>query len=355
MRVLVGISGGVDSAVAAYILKAQGHDIIGAMMKIYSGATKNPLARSCYGSDKTKEINDAMANCEFVGCDFHLVDVSSEFDDFVFSKFKQEYLNARTPNPCVMCNPIIKFGVFPKKARLLGLEFDKFATGHYVRCEFDENIQKYVLKRAVDTKKDQSYFLYGLSQEVLKNVIFPLGSMTKEQTREYAIKNNIPVAKKQDSQDFYSGSYSDLLECEENSGDIVDTFGNILGQHRGLHNYTIGQRKGLLIAYSEPLYVVGFDTVNNRLIVSTKENTYSKGLFASNINWIFEDRPNKPFDAQIKIRSAQQPFDSVVYPIDNNNVRIEFSTPQSSVAPGQAVVIYNSDIVLGGGTIETSF
>mgnify|MGYP005775559697 CR=1 FL=1 len=354
MNILVGISGGVDSAVAAHILKSQGHNIFGAMMKIYSGEYKNTLANSCYGTDKTREINDAINNCKSIGCDFNLIDVSSEFNEFVFEKFKREYLNARTPNPCVLCNPLIKFGVFPNKARDMGINFDKFATGHYIRNEYDEKIGKYILKRGIDPKKDQSYFLYALKQETLKNVLFPLGDMTKADVRNYALLNNIPVANKQDSQDFYSGSYADLLSVSESKGDIVDKYGNVLGQHNGVHNYTIGQRKGLLIAYSEPLYVIGFDTKLNQVIVSTKDDTYNKGLVATNLTWTFWDKPENKFTAKAKIRSAQQPFDCEVEILDDTSARVVFDLPQSSVAPGQAVVFYDDDIVLGGGTIDCS-
>ena len=354
MRVLVGISGGVDSAVAAHILKSKGYHVQGAMMKIYSGEPKNTLARSCYGSDKKKEILDARANCRVIGCDFRVIDVSHQFNELVFKKFKNEYLNARTPNPCVLCNPLIKFGVFPRMARESGVLFDKFATGHYVRNEYDAGSGRYLLKRAVNTKKDQSYFLYALTQEKLKDILFPLGSMQKEDVRRYALENGIPVAQKQDSQDFYAGKYSDLFDDNGKAGDIVDLHGNILGKHKGLQNYTIGQRKGLLIAYSEPLYVVGFDTVLNRLIVSTKDNTYSKGLIAGDVNWICAQPAGHSFAAQVKIRSAQQPVNCVVYPQGGNEIKVFFETPQSAVAPGQAAVLYDGDTVLGGGTIEAS-
>ena len=352
MKILVAISGGVDSAVAAHILKSQGHSITGAMMKIYSGKSNGNALGSCYGTDKSAEIADAKKYCDFIGCDFHLVDVSDEFDKLVFTKFKSEYLNARTPNPCVLCNPLIKFGAFPNKLMHMGIAFDKFATGHYVRCEFDSDIGKYKLLRGVNHKKDQSYFLYALTQEKLSKIIFPLGTMDKEDVRKYALEHNIPVALKRDSQDFYSGSYSDLFDESVECGDIVDTFGNVLGKHRGLCNYTIGQRKGLFIAYSEPLYVVGFDKKNNRLIVSTKDDTYAQGLIASNANWIL-DIPHKKFDAQVKIRSSQQPFNCLIYPSDDG-VRVLFDTPQSAVAPGQAAVFYQGDTVLGGATITSS-
>lgn len=352
MNILVGVSGGVDSAVAAHILKAEGHSITAAMMKIYSGKYKNNSLNSCYASDKSNEISDAIANCRVIGCDFSIIDVSHEFNELVFSRFKKEYLNARTPNPCVLCNPLVKFGVFLKLAKKQGIEFDKFATGHYVRNEYNNEIGKFQLKRGVNDKKDQSYFLYGLSQDVLQNVLFPLGNMQKDDVRLYAQENNIPVAEKRDSQDFYSGSYSDLLECGDNFGEIVDKFGNILGKHNGLHNYTIGQRKGLCIAYSEPLYVIGFDITSNRLIVSTKDDTYSNGLIADELNWIFWEKPARSFFAQAKIRSSQKPFSCKVELVDNY-AKVDFEIPQSSIAPGQAIVFYQDDIVLGGGVIKS--
>ena len=351
MNVLVAISGGVDSAVAAHILKSKGFNITGAMMKIYNGTTLSTARNSCYGSDKTSEIEDAKKICNQLGCDFHLIDVSNEFENIVFENFKSQYLCAKTPNPCVLCNPLIKFGVFPKKAKELGINYEKFATGHYVRNIFDTDSGKYKLMRGKNHKKDQSYFLYALTQEKLSKILFPLGDMEKEDVRRYAAENNIAVANKRDSQDFYDGAYSDLFNAEAKCGDIVDKFGNILGRHKGLYNYTIGQRKGLLISYSEPLYVIDFDTENNRLIVSTKDDTYSQGLYAKNINWIL-DMPKKSFDAQIKIRSAQQPVECLIHP-EQGQVKVLFKTPQSAVAPGQAAVFYDGDVVLGGGTIDS--
>ncbi len=354
MEILVGVSGGVDSAVAAHILMSQGNTVHAAMMQIYSGDKFLQAGNSCYATDKTQEINDAKQNCERIGCDFTLIDVSPEFHSYVFNVFKNEYLNARTPNPCVLCNPLIKFNAFPSKAKMNGINFDKFATGHYVINEYNSKIGKFQLKRAIDTKKDQSYFLYALSQDTLKNVLFPLGKMHKDEVRNYAFRHNISVANKRDSQDFYSGSYSDLLDCNSAKGEIVDKFGNILGYHSGLHNYTIGQRKGILVSYSEALYVIGFDKDSNRLIVSTKDDTYSSGLIADNLSWVFWDGPKKSFFAKAKIRSSQTPFDCSVS-IDNlNNARVLFNSPQSSVAPGQAVVFYDDDLVLGGGIIKAA-
>ena len=353
MNILVGISGGVDSAVALDMLKKSGHNVVAAMMKIYNGKTKT-LANSCYGSDKQKEIDDAIKICQKANCEFHLIDLSNEFNEHVFKEFKKLYLKGLTPNPCVMCNKTIKFGMFVKTAKKMGLNFDKFATGHYARNEFNEITGRYELKKGKNPKKDQTYFLYKLTQNELKNIIFPLGNLDKSQVREYALSAGIPVATKNDSQDFYKGDFKDLFETKENSGEIVDTKGNILGRHNGIYNYTIGQRKGLKIAYSEPLYVLKIDEKNNKIIVGIKNDTYKKGLIANNINWIALDNPQKPFEATAKIRSASNPAEVIVYP-SSDLIKVEFKEKISSIAPAQSVVLYRDDVVLGGGTIISSY
>lgn len=353
MKILVGVSGGVDSACALHILKSQGHFVIGAMMKIYDGEIKT-IANSCYGTDKAKDLADAKANCAHVGCDFHLIDLSKQYDEVVFKEFKKQYLEGLTPNPCVMCNKLIKFGEFPKTARKMGLEFDKFATGHYARNEFNPKTNRWELKKGINPKKDQTYFLYRLSQKELENILFPLGNMQKQDVREYALKNNIPVAQKTDSQDFYKGDYSDLFDVEPIKGELKDRYGNILGYHEGIWNYTIGQRKGLKIAYKEPLYVLEINKSDNSVVVGTKDETYCKGLIARDINWVSLDNPNKPFEATAKIRSASNPLEVIVYPTENE-LKVEFKDKVSSIAPAQAVVLYQDDVVLGGGTIISAY
>ena len=353
MKILVGVSGGVDSACALHMLKTKDHDVIGVMMKIYDGEVKT-LANSCYGTDKKKEIQDAKNNCNFVDCKFHLIDLTKEYNEIVFEKFKNQYLNGLTPNPCVICNKYIKFGLLPKMARQNGIDFDKFATGHYARNEFNDKTGRWELKRGINPKKDQSYFLYKLSQDELKYILFPLGNMLKEDVRKYALQNNIPSATKQDSQDFYKGNYSELFDVSSKKGEIKDVFGNVLGFHEGIFNYTIGQRKGLCIAYKEPLYVLDIDKSTNSVIVGIKSQTYSKGLVARDFNWLSITNPQKPFQAKAKIRSASEPQEVVVYP-EIDEVKIEFKEKISSIAPAQAVVLYDEDRVLGGGTIVSRF
>ena len=353
MNILVGVSGGVDSACVLNILKAQGHSVVGAMMKIYDGEIKT-IANSCYGTDKKKEINDAIAVCNAADVPFYLVDLSKEFNEIVFSEFKNLYLNGLTPNPCVMCNKFIKFGLFPKAAKKMGLRFEKFATGHYARNELNPCTLRYELKKGINPKKDQTYFLYKLSQDELKNILFPLGGYEKEQVRKYALENNIPVARKNDSQDFYKGNYSDLFDCEKAEGNITDRKGNVLGHHNGIWNYTIGQRKGLKIAYSEPLYVLEIDKATNSVIVGTKDETYNKFLVANEVNWVALNQPKEPFEATAKIRSASNPVDVIVYPYDDK-IKVEFKNEISSIAPAQSVVLYHDDVVLGGGSIIKAY
>lgn len=350
ITVLVGISGGVDSAVCALKLKQAGYNVVGAMMKIYDGEIKT-IANSCYGTDKDKEIKDAKEICKKLGIEFHLIDCAKEFDKYVFQIFKDEYKKGRTPNPCVLCNPLIKFDMFPYLAKQSGIEFDKFATGHYARIEYDEKFDKYLLKQGINQKKDQTYFLYKLSQEKLKNILFPLGSFEKEEVRAFAKENDLIVHDKTDSQDFYKGNYTEIIDAKINSGNIRHINGKILGTHNGIFNYTIGQRKGLKIAHEKPLYVISFDLDKNEVIVGEKEYTYSKGLFAGDLNWIFYENIPDKFFASAKIRSAGQKSECCIYK-EVNGVRVEFLEPQNAVTPGQAIVFYNDDIVLGGGTIE---
>lgn len=360
--VLVGISGGVDSATCALKLKMAGYNVIGAMMKIYDGEIKT-IANSCYGTNKAKEIEDAKEICKKIGIEFHIIDCAKAFDDKVFSVFKNEYKKGRTPNPCVLCNPIIKFGVFPDLARNLGIEFDKFATGHYARIEFDKNLGKYLLKQGINTKKDQTYFLYRLSQEKLSKTLFPLGGMQKEDVRLFAKENGLIVHDKTDSQDFYKGDYAEIIDAKKAPGNIVHISGKILGSHNGIFNFTIGQRKGLKIAWPEPLYVIGLDSAKNDVIVAEKEHTFSKTLFVKDLSLTYLENTEdllKIKNIQAKIRSAGQKAECKVEIIENSTssglqsvLKAEFLTPQNAITPGQAIVFYNDDIVLGGGTIET--
>ncbi len=350
ITVLVGISGGVDSAVCALKLKQAGYQVVGAMMKVYDGDIKT-IANSCYGTDKNKEIEDAKKICSKIGIDFHLIDCAEAFDKYVFKKFKEEYKCGRTPNPCVLCNPLIKFDMFPYLARKSGIEFDKFATGHYARIEYSKKLDKFLLKQGINQKKDQSYFLYKLSQEKLKNILFPLGELEKEEVRFFAKENGLIVHDKTDSQDFYKGNYAEIIDAKENQGNIRHINGKILGIHNGIFNYTIGQRKGLKIAHEYPLYVIKFDLNKNEVIVGEKEYTYSKGLFANDICWTFYDDIPDKLHASAKIRSAGQKTECYIYR-EENGLRVEFFESQNAITPGQAVVFYDNDTVLGGGTIK---
>ncbi len=349
-RVLVGISGGVDSALCASLMKDAGYDVICAMMKIYDGAQISNAQNSCYGTDKSADIEDARKICEKLGLEFHLIDCTEDFQELVFDEFKNEYLSGRTPNPCVMCNSRVKFGAFLDRAKAQGIQFDKFATGHYARIEFDEKSGRYLLKRGKNEKKDQSYFLYRLTQEKLSKILFPLGGYEKQETRDMAEDKEISVAKKPDSQDFFDGNMTELFSVEPKVGNIVDSSGKILGEHQGIFNYTIGQRKGLKVAYSEPLYVLELNKEKNEVIAGTKAETYYKGLMADDLNWIAFNELEGEMRAQCKIRSAGSMLDCVV---KNAGAKVEviFDEPQASIAPSQAVVFYKDDIVLGGGTI----
>jgi tRNA-specific 2-thiouridylase len=281
----------------------------------------------------------------------HVFDCSAGYKETVLKYFRSEYLAGRTPNPCVRCNQLIKFGLLPLLAEKSGLPYDHFATGHYARVEFDEKRNRYLLKKGVDPKKDQTYFIYRLSQDQLKRLILPLGEFTKEQVREMAREAGIPAHDREESQDFYGGDYQDLLGMPDTPGEIVLTDGKVVGSHSGFWNYTIGQRKGLGVAWSEPLYVVGLDSEKNRVIVGPRKETYRSEFLVNDLNWIAINRLERAMDVTCKIRSAQREREATIEPVENNIIKVSFFHPNDSITPGQSAVFYDGEVVVGGGII----
>jgi len=355
MKVAVGMSGGVDSSVAALLLVRAGHDVSGVLMKIWPGPDAPGAARSaCFGPDEVEDIRTAGDVCARIGIPFHVFDCSANYKDLVLRYFREGYLAGTTPNPCVRCNQLVKFGILPDAARDAGLAFDRFATGHYARVEHDAARGRFLLKKAVDPHKDQSYFLYRLSQEQLATTLFPLGELTKSRVRTIAREEHLPVHDKKESQDFYDGDIGDILRQKSLEGDIVDREGHVLGKHRGVWSYTIGQRKGLGIAHPVPLYVVAIDAKNNRLVVGPEEETYARSCVARDCAWVMVERLAAPAKAQVKVRSGGRLVRAEISPLAGGLTRVAFAEPVSSVAPGQSAVFYQEDIVLGGGIIESA-
>lgn len=348
------MSGGVDSSVAAYLLKQQGYEVTGVTMSIWDG--KPSLVSSgkhaCYGPDENEEIEEARELAGILDIPYRVFDCSQRYKTLVLDYFRSEYLSGRTPNPCVQCNQLIKFGMLPDVAKMEGLDFDYFATGHYAVVEWDDQRKRYLLRKGSDPRKDQTYFIYRLTQKQLSNVLFPIGKMTKHDVRLIAAKINIPLSKKEESQDFYSGDYKDLLEMKDTPGDIIDRNGKILGKHNGFWNYTIGQRKGLGVAFSEPLYVVSLDKNKNTVVVGTREEVMNSSFIVNDLNWIAIEFLDGPLEVEVKIRSAQNAVGARIEPFEKDSVKVTFHLPNDSISPGQSAVFYQDDLVIGGGVIR---
>jgi len=345
-RVLLGMSGGVDSSVAAVLLKNEGYEVVGVTLK---------LVPSDFGNEGNEAADDAKKIAEILGIEHHIINLENEFRINVMEDFAKKYFDGKTPNPCVICNQKIKFGEMLTLADNLNCDF--IATGHYAQSVFDETDKNYLLKKSPHNK-DQSYFLYTLSQEVLKRVIFPLGKLTKQEVRDIAEKYSLPTSSKRDSQDIcfvQSGKHADFIEkftqnkCK--AGNFIAENGEILGRHKGIIHYTIGQRKGLGIALGSPKFVTKINAVTDEVTLGENESLMSNELTVKNLCFT-TDNAEKEFEAQVKIRYAAQPSPAKVTLLDGERAKIIFRDKQRAITSGQSAVFYDGDTVLGGGEIE---
>lgn len=346
-KVLLGMSGGVDSSVSALLLKEEGYEVVGLTMSLWDGG-------ACCNLDS---MLDAKRICNKINVEHYTLDFKNEFKNKVIDNFICEYKECRTPNPCIRCNKYLKFGAMYEKAKEMGIE--KIATGHYAKVEYSEKYERNVLKKARNVAKDQSYVLYVIPKEILDNVIFPLGEYeSKDEIRKIAKENGFTVATKPDSEDICfipDGNYKRFLE--ENSdikpreGNIVDINGKILGKHTGLYKYTIGQRKGLGISNSVPLFVIGYNIGKNELIVGEEDKLYRNEMKVKNINLLAVDKIEKDMEVLVKTRYSHKEVPATITMEDENTIIVKFHEKQPRITSGQSAVFYDGDIVIGGGII----
>jgi tRNA-uridine 2-sulfurtransferase len=363
------MSGGVDSSAAAAILKEQGHDLVGFTMQLWNqhrgisvDENGDPLPSRCCSLD---DVYDARRVAEELGFPFYVLNLEKDFERDVVGPFVDSYLNGETPIPCVSCNSRLKFASLDRLAASLGC--DKVATGHYARVEYDEQSDRYRLFRGRNLQKDQSYFLWELTQEQLSRAMFPLGEMSKPEVREVAREHSLATAEKAESQEIcfvpdgdYAGFIDRYLESEDTAhrlpgeGEIVNSTGQLMGHHAGIHHYTIGQRRGIGIAGERPLYVIEIDAPKNRVVVGHQDELLVREYAATGVNWVAFDKPGAAVRADVRVRYRHLPAPATITKLDNGRqprVRVVFDEPQRAITPGQATVFYRGDEVVGGGWI----
>jgi tRNA-specific 2-thiouridylase len=355
-RAIVAMSGGVDSSVAALLSVESGLDCVGCTMRLFRNEDigESPAKACCAAAD----AEDARAAADALGIPFYVFNFADTFKERVIGRFVKSYQNGETPNPCIDCNRYLKFDRLLRRAEELGRDY--VVTGHYARIEADAGGGRYILKKGVDLSKDQSYVLYAMTQKQLKHTQFPLGNLRKAQVREMAAARGLANAKKPDSQDLCfvrRGGYADFIRQyvgeEPPAGCFVDTAGNVIGKHRGIINYTIGQRRGLNLPGAEPVYVCAINPADNTVTVGQRQYLYAKTLTARDINLIAVDRLDAPVRVCAKVRYNQTEQPATVMQTGPDTLQVEFDSPQKAITTGQAVVLYSGDVVIGGGTVDT--